>query len=284
MLYAMRHALCALQYKGMNMKISETIGLIGVGNMGTAILEGLFAKKIAAPSQVVVYDKIKEKVQEFSNQYGVLAASSNADLASRVEVLLLAIKPQDLAATSLEIKPALKASKILISILAGTPVRKIQEHLGTNLDIIRAMPNLGAKVGESLTALTGSGRALSIAEAVFSGCGKTIQLDEKYFDLITALSGSGPAYFFYLMELMAKEGCERGLSESQAKLVAVQTALGSALLAAQSLEDPAVLRQRVTSKGGTTEAALKELVKALPQSFHDAIQAAYDRGRELGQS
>lgn len=266
------------------MKITETIGLIGVGNMGTAILEGLFSKSIAVPAQVVIYDKLTEKAREFSAKYKTHLASSNQDLTAKAQVLLLAIKPQDLASTAAEIKPALKSPKVLISILAGTPVQKIQEHLGANLDIIRAMPNLGAKVGESLTALTGSGKALSLAEVVFSGCGKTIPLEEKHFDLITALSGSGPAYFFYLMELMAKEARERGLSAEQAKLVAVQTALGSALLAAQSEEDPSVLRERVTSKGGTTEAALKELVKAFPKNFHDAIEAAYLRGQELAKS
>ncbi len=266
------------------MKISETIGLIGVGNMGTAILEGLFVRKIASPGQVFIYDKIKEKTAEFLAQYPVHAASSNQELASKTQILLLAIKPQDLASTAVEMKPALQSSKILISILAGTPIQKIQEHLGSNLDIIRAMPNLGAKAGESLTALTGSQKALAVAEVLFSGCGKTVLLEEKYFDLITALSGSGPAYFFYLMELMAKEGRERGLAAEQAKLVAVQTALGAALLAVQSMEDPAVLRERVTSKGGTTEAALKELMKTLPGTFHDAIQAAYERGRELAKS
>lgn len=264
------------------MKLTQSIGLIGVGNMGSAILEGLFEKKIAAPSQVTVYDKLEEKAQEFSKKWKTAKAASNAGLVQNADLILLAVKPQDLAGTCAEMKSDFKESKILISILAGTPLQKIQENLGSKVDMIRAMPNLGAKVGESLTAITGkSAKALETAEILFSGCGKTIRLEEQHFDLITALSGSGPAYFFYLMELMAKEARERGLSADQAKLIAVQTALGSALLAAESSEDPAVLRERVTSKGGTTEAALKELVKTFPQTFKDAIQAAYHRGKEL---
>lgn len=264
-------------------KINETIGLIGVGNMGGSILEGLLAKKIVLPGQIWIYDKVQEKVREFETRYQVRAAASNQDLAAKARVIILAIKPQDLAATAKEIKPELR-SHVILSILAGVPTAKIQEHLGSNLDIIRAMPNLGAKVGESLTALTGSAEALELAEVIFSSCGKVLRLDEKHFDLITALSGSGPAYFFYLMELLAQEGRERGLSADQAKLAAVQTALGAALLALQSGEDPALLRERVTSKGGTTEAALKVLMKTFPVSIRDAVQAAFDRGRELAKS
>ena len=265
------------------MKLKEKIGLIGVGNMGGAILEGLLSKKIVTAGQIWICDKMTEKALEFKSRLRVNTAPSNAELVRQADIILLAVKPQDLAATLGEMKSAFRPSQILISILAGTPLQKIRDAAaGTKLEMVRAMPNLGAKVGESLTALTGtSPSALAAAETIFSGCGKTLRLEEKYFDLITALSGSGPAYFFYLMELLAKEGRERGLSADEAKLVAVQTAVGSALLAASSTEDPAVLRERVTSKGGTTEAALKELMKSWPASVRDAIQAAHDRGKEL---
>jgi pyrroline-5-carboxylate reductase len=263
-------------------KLKEKIGLIGVGNMGGAILEGLLTKELAGANQIWVYDKLTDKAAEFKSRWKVHQAPSNAELVRESEILILAVKPQDLKTTLDEMKVQFKDYHVMISILAGTPVQKIQDAAGRKMDMVRAMPNLGAKVGASLTAITGTTpKALAAAEAIFSGCGKTMRLDEKYFDLITALSGSGPAYFFYLMELMAKEGREKGLSADESKLVAVQTALGAALLAASSNEDPAVLRERVTSKGGTTEAALKELVKTLPQTFGDAIEAAYNRGREL---
>ena len=266
------------------MKLKEKIGLVGVGNMGGAILEGLLAKGIAAAGQIWIYDKVTEKAAEFKSRLKVNAAASNAALVQKTDIIILAVKPQDLAATLGEMKSEFRSAQILISILAGTPLQKIRDAAGVKLDMVRAMPNLGAKVGESLTALTGtSPGALSMAETIFLGCGKTLRLDEKYFDLITALSGSGPAYFFYLMELLAKEGQERGLSKDEARLVAIQTAAGAALLAAASAEDPSVWRERVTSKGGTTEAALKELIKFWPQSVRDAIQAAQDRGKELSQ-
>lgn len=271
------------------MKLQKTIGLIGVGNMGGAILEGLLSKKIASADQIWIYDKITEKAVEFKNRYKVHQAASNAELAKQAEIILLAVKPQDLTETAKELTVsdtfgAKSVRHFLISILAGTPIAKIRAAFGAKAEIVRAMPNLGAKVGESLTALAAtSGEAQKIAETIFSACGKTILLDEKHFDLITALSGSGPAYFFYLMELMAKEARERGLSADQAKLIAIQTALGAALLAASSTDDPAVLREKVTSKGGTTEAALKEMVKTFPATFKNAIEAAYNRGKELSQ-
>lgn len=263
--------------------MNNTIGLIGVGNMGTAILTGLFSQKMVSPHQVFVYDKIRQKADGYSQLWKCHAVLSSVELASKAEVILLAVKPQDLSATMQEMEPGLYDGQVLISILAGIPLEKIQKLSTKKLELVRAMPNLGAKAGQSLTALTSSSkRALGMAESIFSGCGKTVNLAESQFDLITALSGSGPAYFFYLMELMAKEGRDRGLTEAQAKLVAVQTALGAALLASESSDSPAVLREKVTSKGGTTEAALKELMKTFPKTFQDAIQAACERGKELG--
>lgn len=264
--------------------IKKKIGLIGVGNMGTSIVEGLLTKKLVKPDQIFVYDKIEGKAAEFSTKWKVREAVSNAEIARRAEVIILAIKPQDLAATASEFGVGLGKSHILISILAGTPVKKIRIFFGTKCSVVRAMPNLGAKVGQSLTALSGSPKALLTAQAIFLGCGKTLMLEEKYFDLVTALSGSGPAYFFYLMELMTDEGRRRGLTAQQAMLLAVQTALGAAKLADVSGENPGELRNKVTSKGGTTEAALKILTKKFPGAFSAAIQAAFERGRALAKS
>ncbi|MBI3306890.1 MAG: pyrroline-5-carboxylate reductase [Candidatus Omnitrophica bacterium] len=269
------------------MKIKEKIGLIGVGNMGGAILEGLFKKKIAGPSQVWVYDKIGDKAAQFSQQWKANLASSNQDLVGKTEAVILAVKPQDLFDAAEEFKAALKSSHCVISILAGTPMSKIRKAVSGTFKIVRAMPNLGAKVGESVTALTSDdtkGEGLALAEQIFSGCGKTVRLEEKHFDLVTAVSGSGPAYFFLMMELLMKEGIQNGLSEAEAKTLAVQTAVGAGLLAQASISSPEELRKMVTSKGGTTEAALKILEsKNFPEIFHEALQAALKRGRELSQ-
>ena len=265
------------------MKIKEKVGLIGVGNMGTAILEGLLRNKLVSAPHVIVYDKITEKASVFAGQWKAVRASSNQELVKKSDIVILAVKPQDLARTAGENAGVWKKKHILISILAGMPVSKLRKVAGPSPKIIRAMPNLGAKAGESVTAITGQGGpALMAAENIFSGCGKVLRLEEKYFDLVTALSGSGPAYFFLLMEMLAEEGVKRGLSREQARLLAVQTAVGAGLLAQNAAESPAELRAMVTSKGGTTEAALKVLEEGnIRKIFSEAIAAAHRRGAEL---
>jgi pyrroline-5-carboxylate reductase len=263
--------------------IRQKIGIIGVGNMGSAILEGLFEKKIARPNQVWVYDKIEDKVLGLVKRWKVHRTAACSELVQQVEVILLAVKPQDLAEAAGEWKAFLRPGHLLISILAGTPIAKIKKILGTNTQIIRAMPNLGAKVGEAVTALTGGrSSSLVLAKKIFSGCGKTVRLHERYFDLVTAVSGSGPAYFFLMMELLMAAAMKYGLPEKVAECLAVQTALGAAKLAQTEALPPEALRRMVTSKGGTTEAALKVLER---EKFRDiflkAIEAALKRGREL---
>lgn len=265
------------------MKLKQKIGVIGVGNMGGAILEGLFRKKIATPSQVWTCDKIEEKVQQFTKEWKTQKALSPGEVAGATDVLILSIKPQDLESMRIELKPYLKKGHTLITILAGTPLTKIRELLGEKPSLVRAMPNLGAKVGEAITALTGTNpESLKLAEIIFSGCGKTLQLSESHFDLVTAVSGSGPAYFFLLMELLARFAQEAGLAAKEARLLAIQTGLGAARLAQSSSFSPEELRQQVTSRGGTTEAALNVLEKEkFGDIFFKALKAALDRGREL---
>ena len=266
--------------------IKEKLGLIGVGNMGTAIVEGLLKNKIITPSQVWVYDKMTEKAKTFSKGWRVHLASSNEELVKKTNVVVFAIKPQDLAKTSLEIKQVLTKTHQIISILAGVPVAKIEKELGGTVKVVRAMPNLGARVGQGITAVTAEHRAaLEIAKVVFSGCGKVVKLDEPFFDLVTALSGSGPAYFFLMMELLSQAGVKRGLDKKTADLLAVQTALGAGLLAERSSVTPEELRKMVTSKGGTTEAALQCLKKGNLSTLMDsAVQAALERGQALGRA
>lgn len=267
------------------MKIREKIGLIGVGNMGTAILEGLFRERITSPDHVWVQDKIQEKVTAFRRRWRVNPASSLSEVLKNTDVILLAVKPQDLREAGSEMKPRLLKSQVVISILAGTPIAKLRDALGVQPALVRAMPNLGAKAGEAMTAVTSSDeRALLIAEQIFSGCGLSARLPEDAFDLVTAVSGSGPAYFFLLMELLAEKGMEKGLSREVSELLAVQTAVGAALLARMSGTSPEELRKMVTSKGGTTEAALRHLEEnKFPAVFLDAVEAALNRGRELSQ-
>ncbi len=267
---------------------SKTIGLIGCGHMGSAILEGLLSKRMIAPGRTFVCDVDRRKAQVLSRKFHVRMLSSGADAARHADILILAVKPQDLLSAGGEIRKGFfsrkgQKSRTLISILAGTPLRKIKRVMGHRVSLVRAMPNLGAQVAESMTVITGAGGIhLARAEAVFSACGKVIRLPEKYFDVVTAVSGSGPAYFFLMMELLAKFGKCSGLSKKNAELLAVQTALGAALLAQGAKESPDVLRKRVTSKKGTTEAALSFLSQRdFEKIFSEALKRAVKRSREL---
>lgn len=269
------------------MKLEKKIGLIGVGNMGTAILDGLLDKKIARAEQVFVFDKLQEKARSYAEKHpGVQLSDSAESLVRESDLILLAVKPQNLKETAQSFQTSLSESKILISILAGTPLTKINEALGKSCKLIRSMPNLGARVAKGITALAGEDQeALELAKNLFLGCGEVVFLKEEHFDTVTAISGSGPAYFFLMMELLVEKAIEEGIPEKEARLLAVQTGVGASLLAEAASESPKKLREMVTSKGGTTEAALKKLSeKNFPEDFKLALQAAIDRGRELSQS
>ncbi len=261
----------------------QKIGVIGVGNMGASIMEGVLAKCLTTPSRVCVYDKDATKSGAFARKYRTSVAPSLAVLLQRSDVILLAMKPQDFFGFAAEYRGFFHAKQTVISILAGMTTQKIAGALGKNISIVRAMPNLGAKVGQSMTVICGKDRrSLVFASLFFSGCGEVAVLPEKSLDLVTAVSGSGPAYFFHMMELMGSFGVKHGLPASVARMLAVQTGLGAALLAKGSTLSCATLREMVTSKKGTTDAALKTLKrKKFAAAFHRALAAAMDRSRQL---
>lgn len=259
------------------------IGVIGIGNMGASILEGILRKCLTTPSRVWVYDKAAHKARSFARRHSAGQAFSAEELIKKTDVVLLAMKPQDFAGFASEYRSCFRKGQCVISILAGITTEKIAKDLGRNITIIRAMPNLGAKAGQSMTVICGKNKtAMIFAKALFAGCGSVAVLPEKKLDLVTAISGSGPAYFFYLMELLADFGVAQGLSSKVAGELTVQTALGAALLAQGSKESCAGLRQKVTSKKGTTEAALKTLQRGkFKKVFQKALAAAMNRSREL---
>lgn len=262
---------------------NEKLGLIGVGNMGVSILEGVLKRRLATPSRICVYDKIADKAGSFARRHHVGFVFSAGELLKKADVILLAIKPQDLPVFASENRDFFRSGHIVISILAGMTAGKIAKMLGKHITIVRAMPNLGAKAGQSMTVICGKNKkALSLAAGLFAGCGEVVTLPEKTLDLVTALSGSGPAYFFHLMELLADFGVKQGLSPKVAGTLAVQTGLGAALVAKSSKASCAELRQMVTSKKGTTDAALKTLKrKKFGKIFHQALAAAMARSRAL---
>jgi len=262
---------------------NKKIGVVGVGNMGASILEGVLSRRLATPSCVWVYDVALDKARSFAALYHVGRVSSVAELLKKTDVVLLAMKPQDFQNFALEHRFLFRPGQIVISILAGMTTEKITKALGKNVTVVRAMPNLGAKAGQSMTVISGRNKtALSLAATLFAGCGEVVTLPEKMMDLVTAISGSGPAYFFHLMELLTDFGVKQGLSPKIARVLAVQTGLGAALLAKSSKESCGELRQRVTSKKGTTEAALKTLQRGkFGKIFHQALRAAMNRSRAL---
>jgi pyrroline-5-carboxylate reductase len=266
----------------------DTIGFVGSGNMAEALIKGIIAAKLYTPENVFVSDIRLERRQFLAGKYGVTAIENNAELAKKVETIVLSIKPQNMTDALESIKDAVGDVALVISIAAGIKVEKIAAVLG-DMAIIRVMPNTPALVGEGASALFANEKAkplLHNAMEIFSAVGKAVIVeDEDLIDTVTAVSGSGPAYYFLLMEEMIKAGVKLGLPQDVAKDLVLQTAKGAGLLAVEADkndESPAELRRKVTSPGGTTEAALRIFTEGkMGELISAAIAAARDRGREL---
>jgi pyrroline-5-carboxylate reductase len=268
------------------MKLDRTIGFLGYGNMGQAIANGLIRVDIVSPEHIAAYDMDAEKLNSLK-ALGGTAADSMEDLARRSQVLVLATKPQDMDAALDSLRSGDSTVSLYISIAAGLSIAYFQEHLGADAHIVRVMPNTPAMVGAGA-----SGIALSetcteddgrIADAIFGAVGISERVSEADLDAVTALSGSGPAYYFYLVECFVRAGTMLGLHEDQATKLAAQTLHGAGLLLKESSESAAELRERVTSKGGTTYAALESFrASGLEDAVYAAMKAAADRSKELG--
>lgn len=266
----------------------DTIGFVGGGNMAEALVKGLIAAKVYSPKDIFVSDIRAERLDFLVKQYRVVTVDNNAKLASKVDILVLSVKPQNMTDALLSIKDTIKKDALVISIAAGIKTANIAAELG-DMAIVRVMPNTPALIGEGASALFATEKAkpmLKKAEAIFSSVGKAVVVDnEDLIDAVTAVSGSGPAYYFLLVEEMIKVANQLGLDEDVAKDLVLQTAKGAALLAAEADkkgEGPSVLRQKVTSPGGTTEAALKVLADGrFGPLIAEAIKRARDRSREL---
>lgn len=266
----------------------STIGFVGAGNMAEALIKGIIAANIYARHQVFISDIRSERSIFVANKYGLIMARTNAEVAAKTETIVLSVKPQNMADALESIKDAINEEKLVISIAAGIRVAGISSVLG-GIPIVRTMPNTPALIGEGASALFANDLAkpmLQKAKSIFSAVGKVVVVDdEDLMDAVTAVSGSGPAYYFLLMEEMIRAGIELGLSSDIAKDLVLQTAKGAALLAVESDkqgETPAVLRQKVTSPGGTTEVALKVFAEGqLGPLVEAALKRACQRSREL---
>ena len=255
--------------------------------MASALIGGLLAKGTGAGS-ISVIERLEAARASLATQYRVHASAAADEATRSADTLLLAVKPQDLRAALAPLGEVARG-KLVVSICAGVRLIDLSRWLGGHDRIVRSMPNTPALIGAGIAALyappgVGAGDR-ERAEAILRAVGETVWVDaEALLDPVTAVSGSGPAYVFWFIEQLAQSGVALGLAEETARKLALQTVLGAARLAAQSGESPSVLRERVTSKGGTTEAALRVFdEERLAQRMRRALEAASRRGAELGE-
>ena len=262
------------------------LGVIGAGNMAEALLRGALSANIIDHTTVVAADPEFKRRQLFTRELGITSIEDNAVPAACPKVLL-AVKPQVMGDVLDGIAGAVRPDAVVISIAAGIRTDFIAARLGGKGRIVRVMPNTPMLVGEGLSALAGGQGAedadLAWAQKLFAACGKTVRVPEPMIDVVTAVSGSGPAYFFYLIEAMVAAGVAEGLDPDIAAQLALQTCLGAGKLLVTSGERPEVLRARVTSPGGTTQAAIESMEAAgVKDALIAAIRRAAERSRELG--
>ena len=260
------------------------LGFIGCGNMAQAIAGGAIGKQVVAPHDIIASDPSKENRAVFE-QWGCSVSPDNTAVITQAQQVLLAVKPQVFPVVAEQFVDG-PAGQVLISIMAGLPSKKIADAVGRPCRVVRVMPNTPALVGEGLAGIAlGHGATPgddALAKRLFEAVGKVVDLDEPMIDAINAISGSGPAYLFYLAEAMERAAVDLGLGKHARQIVA-QTLMGSGKLLAESGEDPAELRRKVTSPGGTTLAASTHMdAKQVHSSIVEAIQAAYARAKELG--
>ena len=265
----------------------EKLAFLGGGNMGRALIGGLLQQG-TRPEAICVGESYEPARAALAKDLGVMATADNAAAVANATIVVLAVKPQDAGAVLAPLAPLLQRTRpLLISVCAGLKVAALESWAGGQLAVVRTMPNRPAFVGAGATGLfappTVNATDRARAEAVMRAAGEVVWVaDESHIDAVTALSGSGPAYFFYLAELMAQAGADLGLAPEVARRLAVATLHGSGMLARSGDGDLGRLRAEVTSKGGTTEAALKEMIAAdLRGIVGRAMDAAARRGVEL---
>ena len=263
------------------------IAFIGGGNMAAALIGGLLDTGLAA-GQVRVADPSEAARAALEQAHGVRTAVNGSEVAAGADVLVLAVKPQVMPAVLDELGDLVDPGQLVISIAAGIPIDLLQQAFGEVQPIVRAMPNTPALLGAGITGLCASGACRqdhrAQAETVLGAAGEVVWVeDEALMDVVTAVSGSGPAYFFLLIEALREAGMAEGLPAEASTRLAVQTAFGAGTMAARSEHDVAELRRRVTSPGGTTQAALEAFeAGGFRALVADAVRAATERGRELG--
>ncbi len=264
-----------------------TVAIIGAGVMGETLLSGLIrgGHDIA---DLMVGEKRAERATELREKYGVRVVA-NTEAAAGADTVALVVKPQDMGDVLTEIAPHLRSGQVVISLAAGITTEYIEKHIPDGIAVVRVMPNTPALVDEGMAAISPGTHCdeqhLALAEGMLSVTGRVVRVPEKQQDAVTAISGSGPAYLFFVVEAMIEAGVHLGLPRSTATELVVQTVVGSAKLLRETGTHPTVLREQVTSPGGTTAAAIRQLEDhKVRAAFITAMEAARDRSVALAAS
>jgi pyrroline-5-carboxylate reductase len=262
----------------------HTVAVIGAGKIGEVLLSGLVRAGWPV-DRLIATARRPDRGRELADRYGV-RVMSNESAAVEADVLAIAVKPQDAEALMVDLGPKVPTGKLVISLCAGLPTSFFARFLSAGTPVVRVMTNTPALVDQAMTAISAGAHAtaehLALAEEMFTPLGRTLRLPESQQDAVTALSGSGPAYFFYLVEAMTDAGILLGLPRQVAHDLIVQTAIGSAIMLRESGEHPVKLREAVTSPAGTTIAAIRELENhAVRAALLSALEAARNRAEEI---
>jgi pyrroline-5-carboxylate reductase len=265
--------------------VSQT-AILGAGVMGETLLSGLVraGRRVDA---LLVGEKRPDRARELEERYGV-AVVSNVDAARKADTIAVVVKPQDMAVLLEEIAPELRPGQLLVSLAAGITTAFIEARVPDGVAVVRVMPNTPALVDEGMAAIAPGSHCddahLAEAESLMASTGKVLRVPERQMDAVTAISGSGPAYIFFVVESMIEAGVHLGLPRATATDLVVQTVVGSATMLRETGTHPVVLREQVTSPGGTTAAALRELeIHKVRAAFLAAMEAARDRSRALAE-
>ncbi len=265
---------------------NRKIGMIGCGKMGTILLKGILSRQLVTEGQIIVADAVKERLAEIRDVHPLILQEENRNLVRQADILILAVKPQNLPDLLDEIADDVPSGQLVISIAAGISTRLIENRLSKPIRVIRAMPNTPALVGEGMTALAEGSHAttedMETAVRIFEAVGLTVTVKENLMDAVTGLSGSGPGYVFIMLEALADAGVLLSLPRDVSLKLAAQTLLGAAKLCLQTGKHPGELKDMVTSPGGTTIAGLKALEEGrLRAILMNAVETAARRSAAL---
>ena len=266
--------------------MSRRIAILGCGKIGESLLAGLLSSEWRNPDEVTATARREERVVELRDRFGVRATLSNGEAVADAGLIVIAVKPQDFEILLGEIGGLLTPEQTVLSVAAAIPTRAIERRVGAAVPVVRSMPNAPSVVHEGIAGICAGAHAgdehLALAEECLSHLGAVVRVAEPYMDAVTAVSGSGPAYFALLAEAMIEAGILLGLSREISTQLVVQTMLGTAKLLRDEHIHPVELREAVTSPGWTTIRAIRELERAgVRAAFLNAIQAAMERSREL---